>query len=263
MRGSDADLEAASAAFGNHALAINLLASFLKDCEGKHIKHAAEIPDLADLNDPNHRHPRRVMAAFAERFSEGPELDLLHMMGLFDRPAREGCIRTLRAKPAIPGLTEELSKLDEAGWLRLLEKLRDLGLLTKASHHDRDELDAHPLVREHFGAQLRNERGKAWKAGHDRLYEHLKTVPKEHRPDSLADMAPLFQAVHHGCQAGRRQEALDEVYNDRIVRRNEAYLVRKLGAFGADLGLVASFFDPPLRASRCRSHRVLPRLAAG
>ena len=70
-------------------------------------------------------------------------------------------------------------------------------------------------------------------------------MPNEHRPDSLAEMAPLFQAVHHGCQAGRRQEALDEVYNDRIVRQGEFYLTKKLGAFGADLGLVASFFDPP------------------
>lgn len=63
-------------------------------------------------------------------------------------------------------------------------------------------------------------------------------MPEKGQPDSLAKMGPLFQA-------GRRQAALDDVYKDRIRRQNEAYLVKKLGAFGANLGLVASFFDPP------------------
>ncbi|MDH3665178.1 MAG: hypothetical protein OEU92_35050, partial [Alphaproteobacteria bacterium] len=112
------------------------------------------------------------------------------------------------------------------------------------NNHCKDELDAHPLVREHSGERLRGERPDAWKAGHERLYEHLKGKA-EHRPGTLVAMAPLFQAVHHGCQAGRRQEALDEVYEDRIVRKGEFFLTKKLGAFGAGLGLVASFFDPP------------------
>ena len=83
------------------------------------------------------------------------------------------------------------------------------------SHHAPDEIDAHPLVREHFGERLRTEKPEAWRAGHGRLYEHLKTSAKE-LPDTLAEMAPLFQAMHHGCQAGRHQEALDEVYWARI-----------------------------------------------
>jgi hypothetical protein len=100
-------------------------------------------------------------------------------------------------------------------------------------------------VREHFGAELRAQQEEAWKAGHERLYEHLITVPDKHQPDTLVEMAPLFQAVHHGCQAARRQEVLDDVYDERISRKKELYLTRKLGAFGAELGLVASFFDSP------------------
>ncbi len=245
IRGSDAELEAASAAFGNHALAINLLASFLRDCAGRHIQHAQEIPDLTDFDDPNHHHPRRVMAAFAEHFGDGPELDLLHMIGLFNRPADEGCIKALRAEPAVPGLTESLSELNDLDWHKLLEKLRDLGLLAPASHITPDELDAHPLVREQFGMRLRDRRAGSWRAGHLRLYKHLQTVPDDHQPDTLAEMAPLFQAAHHGCAAGRHQEVYDKIYRARIRRENEAYLVGKLGAFGADLGMVASFFDPP------------------
>ncbi|MDH3661143.1 MAG: TIR domain-containing protein [Alphaproteobacteria bacterium] len=242
LRAGDDLLEEVSAAFGNHALALSLLANYL-ELTRQDVRAALDIPDLPLVSVDAGKHPRRVMAAFAETFGEGPELDLLDVMGLFDRPADAGCIAALR-EPAVPGLTERLSTLDQIGWRDLLEKLRKLGLLAEASHHDPDVLDAHPLVREHFGAGLRARRNEACLAGHERLYEHLKGQA-EHRPDSLAAMAPLFQAVHHGCQAGRRQEALDEVYRERIVRKGEAYLVRKLGAFGADLGLVASFFDPP------------------
>ena len=243
IRGSDDELEAASAAFGNHALAINLLASFLRNCPGRHIQHAQEILDLTDLDDPNHRHPRRVMAAFAERFGDGPELDLLHMIGLFDRPANKGCINALRAEPAVPGLTENLSERSELDWQKLLEKLRDLGLLAPASHLAPEELDAHPLVRGHFGAQLRDERAEAWQAGHLRLYEYLQTVPKKDQPDTLTEMAPLFQAVHHGCAAGQYQSALFAVYHSRIRRGDsKAYQIRKLGAFGTDLGILSAFF---------------------
>ena len=243
LRASDDLLEGVSEAFGNHALALHLLASFLGLARCP-VEDALKIPDLPEVSFEDGKHPRRVMAAFAKQFGEGPALDLLHVMGLFDRPADGDCIAALR-EPAVPGLTDRLSALDQIGWRDLLDKLRDLGLLAPASHHDPDELDAHPLVREHCAAQLRDRNEEAWQAGHLRLYEHLKDLPKEHRPDSLAEMAPLFQAVHHGCQAGRRQEALVEVYHDRIVRQDEFYLVKKLGAFGADLGLVASFFDPP------------------
>ena len=185
------------------------------------------------------------MAAFADHLSEGPELDLLHVMGLFDRPADAGCIEALRKEPAVPGLNDRLLTLDETGWRDLLEELRDLGLLAEKSNHAPDDLDAHPLVREHFGTRLRKEREEAWKAGHERLYKYLQTVPEKHQPDILADMAPLFQAVHHGCQAGRQQEVFQMVYYERIFREAEGYLIRKLGAHGVDLGLLASFFDPP------------------
>jgi tetratricopeptide (TPR) repeat protein len=99
-------------------------------------------------------------------------------------------------------------------------------------------------VREHFGERQRKEKPEAWRAGHGRLYEHLRDSAKP-LPETLAEMAPLFQAMHHGCQAGRHQEALDEIFMARIRRRNAAYSWRKLGAFGADLAALAGLFDPP------------------
>jgi hypothetical protein len=106
--------------------------------------------------------------------------------------------------------------------------------------------DAHPLVREHFAQRLRSSHADAYRAAHRRLYEHL-TKTTEHQPDTLEGLQPLYQAVRHGCEAGLHQQACDEVYRDRILRGNEFYSTRKLGAVGADLGAVACFFTRPWR----------------
>ena len=131
----------------------------------------------------------------------------------------------MAAAPPIPGLTGHAGRLSEADWLRLLAKLRRLKLIAPEGHHRPDVVDAHPLVREHFGEQLRREVPAAWREAHGRLYEHYKSAAKEY-PDTIEEMAPLYAAVAHGCRAGRHQEALDEVYWRRIQRGEEAFSSR-------------------------------------
>ena len=245
VRGTDAELEGATRDFGHHALALNLLAAYLHEIPGHHIADASEIPDL-DVPEEEGQHPRRVMAAFAARFGDGPEVDLLRMLGLFDRPARAEEMTALRAAPAIPNLTQYIQGLSEAGWLHVLHQLRRARLIAPQSEHQPDTLDAHPMVREHFGQQLRQEYPDAWREGNNRLYEHLKATAKE-LPDTIEEMAPLYAAVAHGCQAGRYQEALDDVYWRRILRADEHFSWKKLGSFGADLAALSGFFDPPWR----------------
>ncbi len=96
-------------------------------------------------------------------------------------------------------------------------------------------LDAHPLVREWFGDRLRQTNESAWKAAHGRIYEHLRDTTKEGDAPTLEDLAPLYQAIAHGCRAGRYEEALNKIYIDRICRRRadgrlEFYARNKLGA---------------------------------
>jgi len=98
-------------------------------------------------------------------------------------------------------------------------------------------------VREHFGGKLEESNPEAWKEAHSRLYEYYQSQAPE-LPDTLKEMAPLFAAVAHGCQAGRHQEALDEVYYRRIQRDGQTnYCYRKLGAIGAELAALCGFFD--------------------
>ncbi|HIH87339.1 MAG TPA: toll/interleukin-1 receptor domain-containing protein [Methanosarcinales archaeon] len=241
VQGTDLKLERTVRDFGNHALAVSLLGVYLHEIPGHDISNASGIPEL-DIPVKAGRHPRRMIAAFERRFGEGPEVEVLRMLGLFDRPADAGAIAAIAAAPAIPNLTEHIQVLSEANWLRLINRLREKRLIASGSRHQPDILDAHPLVREHFSEQLRDEYPEAWQEGNNRLYEHLKQTAEEY-PDTIEEMIPLYSAVAHGCQAGRHQDAMDELYWHRIQRGDELFNLHKLGAFGADLVAIFGFFD--------------------
>ncbi|MHC4174040.1 MAG: TIR domain-containing protein, partial [Planctomycetota bacterium] len=244
VQGTDEELQAASAEFGNHALAVNLLASYIHDLPGHHISNAGKIEDL-DIPVEEGKHPRRVIEAFEKRFGKGQEVQRLRILGLFDRPVEMDAIKAVYDGRAIKSLTDKLVNLTEGQWQNLFEKLRGYRLLARKSTHRPDIVDCHPLIREHFGEKLQKSKPKAWKEAHGRLYEYYKNVPEKEYPDTLEEMEPLFSAVSHGCQAGRHQETFDDVYWKRIKRGNEQYSTAKLGAFGTDLAAVSGFLEKP------------------
>ena len=240
VQGSDAELEAATHDFGYNAFALTLLGSYLQKISGHHISSASLIPDM-DIPEADGRHPRRMMEAFEKHFGKGPEVELLRMLGLFTQPAEYGAIVDLLSPPDITSLNEHVQRLSEADWLRLLQKLRQDKLIAHESKYELDTLDCHPLIREHFGQKLKESNPAAWKEAHSRLYEYYKSQVREY-PDTIEEMAPLYQAVAHGCEAGRHQEALDEVYVRRILR-NDRFSWSNLGTFGTDLAALSGFFD--------------------
>jgi hypothetical protein len=175
-------------------------------------------------------------------------LAILRCVGLFDRPASGDCLTSLRAKPAIPGLTDALVDLSYEQWRRAVARLREVRLLAPIDSSDREALDAHPLVREWFGDRARLTSDAGWRAAHSRLYNHLRRSTREGQTPTLADLAPLYHAVAHGCRAGRYQEVLEEVYVKRICRRRpdgdiEFYAVSKLGAVDSSLAAISWFFE--------------------
>ncbi len=247
VQGADGELDEAVKEYEGHALALTLLGSYLKEVYRGDIRRWKEIPP-APKHDRFGKHVHTVMRAYEKWLGDGAEVAILRMMGLFDRPADGGCVKALREGEGIEGLTDKVVSLSEEEWRRSVSRLRGLGLLGAEDAGDPEGLDAHPLVREYFGERLRAEREKAWRAGHRRLFDYLRgegVAP--YRPDTLKEMAPLYQAVGHGCRAGQYQNALGEVFIDRIRRGDEHFSRRKLGAFGADLGAIAGFFDPPWR----------------
>ncbi|MBU0909909.1 MAG: hypothetical protein KJ717_10105, partial [Proteobacteria bacterium] len=241
VRGTDLELEEASRAFGNHALAVKLLAAYLHEIPEHHIQHAADIPDL-DLPEEHGRQPRRVMAALVGLLGDSPEVEYLRLLGLFDRPADREALAALLTPPAIPELTGRIMAVEKGDRHECLSRLRRFGLLAPTSSHRPGDLDCHPLVREHMADLLQKHFPSAWQEGNLRLYEHYKGIARE-LPDTIEEMAPLFYACAHGCRAGRQQETLEEVYWQRLIRMTDHYCTSKLGAFGSDLGALANFFE--------------------
>ena len=231
VRGTDIELRTAVRAFGNHALAIQLLGRYLHNFPEHPIAEAENIPDLPAVAEEAGKHPRRVIAAYERLLSEQGQdevVDLLRSFGLFDRPVGEKALQQV---------------MDHANLQAELKTLRLKGLLYPESSHAPGIVDCHPLIREHFAEVLQAEDQERWQVAHSQLYEYYKALPSKELPDTLEEMEPLFQAVAHGCKAGQHQEALDEVYWERMKRKGDHYTTKQLGAFGADLSALSGFFD--------------------
>ena len=233
-----------------HALTLTLLGGFLQRAFHGDIRQRDRVKFEKADEKMDGGHAFRTMAAYEQWLlrdgdDEGRrEVAVLRLLCLFDRPADAGCLAALRREP-IPGLTEPLAGLADDDWEYCLSGLEAAKLLTvnRDASGALDSLDAHPHLREYFARQLRTPQPDAWRAAHRRLYEHLCASTQEGDQPTLEDLQPLYQAVAHGCQAGFQQEAWDDVFFARVVRRNQKYSKKKLGAFGSDLGAVACFFE--------------------
>ncbi|HRJ53985.1 MAG TPA: toll/interleukin-1 receptor domain-containing protein [Candidatus Thiothrix moscowensis] len=241
VKGSAAELGKAVREYGGHALALSLLGNVLR------LRHQGDVRKRDTLKalvkatgNRDSRHAFKVMQAYAEWFAGEPELALLHLLGLFDHPIGQDVLQMLW-DAQIPHLTADI---DEDEWLEAIASLREEHHLLSQQSGGGD-LDCHPLIREYFGGQLQTQQPQAWQQAHERLYGYYKALPENPLPDTLEEMQPLFSAGAHGCAAGLHQQALEEVYWPRIRRKQEAYIVKKLGAFSDDLATVAHFFTTP------------------
>ena len=245
--GTEEELHAAWQDAGGNALTLSLLGRYIADAfEDRDIRHYREIKFEDADQEHQGRSAFKVMTAY-ERWlqSGGPERQreraVLRLTGLFDRSISRGCLEALRSEPPIPGLTDTLVKLTTQQWNIALKRLSQVDLLSVAP----DAIDAHPLIREYFAAQLKREQPDAFKTAHSRLFDYLcQTTP--YRPDGVDGLAPLYQAVSHGCLAGRYWAALNQVYIERILRgtgNDGFYSSKKLGVTAANLSVVAAFFD--------------------
>jgi serine/threonine protein kinase len=242
VKGDEPELRNASEEFSGHCLALTLLGSYLSDAYNGDIRCRSEVSGRLVRDVRQGVHARKVMESYQIWFGEGPEVSVLRMLGLFDRPADERALEALLKAPAIPGLTESLTDLSPTELRTVIARLRRARLLAGEDPHDPGQLDAHPLVREYFGEQLRTQRTEGWKECNRRLYSHYRTLAPK-LPDSLREMEPLLLAVICGCNAGLFCEALHEVYIPRIQRGNAAFTANVLGARGALLSVLAHFFE--------------------
>ncbi|MGA7807005.1 MAG: ATP-binding protein [Bradyrhizobium sp.] len=251
VRGTKKELRATVQDFGGLPLALDLLASFLKETQLGDIRRRDRIRQFfADPENPRHDHAKRVMESYEREWLVGQPVAhaVMRIVGLFNRPASSGCLTALRQKPAISGLTDALVEVDQATWQRTISRLREVRLLSPQNPYAPEAIDAHPLVREWFDSRLERTNPNAWRAAHRRIYEHLRDTTEEGDAPTLEDLSPLYQAIPHGCRAGLHDDAQD-LWRHRMCRgsgfRSEFYTFRRLGAYSSDLDAMRWFFKTP------------------
>jgi hypothetical protein len=191
VNGDETELRTASDEFTGHCLALTLLGSYLADAYNGDIRRREEVSARLAHDLRQGAHARKVMESYQIWLGEGPEVAVLRMLGLFDRPADEKAIAALLKTPTIPGLTEPLADLRPTEWQTILAKLRRARLLAREDPHNPGQLDTHPLVREYFDEQLRSQQTEAWKECNRRLYHYYRTLAPQ-MPNSFREMEPLF-----------------------------------------------------------------------
>ena len=218
VSGRQKHLEEAVKQVDGHALSVTLLGTYLTQvCGGDvrkrdlfdfRIRLTDEERALADL-DPTlipAKRAQKVMRGYLEQFDRldetkgggGPERALLHLLGLFDRPADGDAVDVLLAE-RIPGLTDDLfvevektkgflgfgrkvltrelsagEREARINWAK--NRLRKLRLLSPKADEDPSGLDAHPVVRAYFADRLKDTAPEAAKAAHEKLYYHYSTI---------------------------------------------------------------------------------------
>ena len=101
VKGNEEKLRRASDEFGGHCLALTLLGSYLSDAYHGDIRFRGEVSERLAHDVRQGVHARKVMESYQTWFGEGPELSMLRILGLFDRPADEKALDALLTPPAI------------------------------------------------------------------------------------------------------------------------------------------------------------------
>jgi hypothetical protein len=89
VKGDEAELQSASDEFNGHCLALTLLGSYLTDAYNGDIGHRSDVSGHLGHDVRQGAHARKVMESYQTWLGEGPELSVLRILGLFDRPADE------------------------------------------------------------------------------------------------------------------------------------------------------------------------------
>lgn len=233
LRGDPALLDEIAVETGCHPLTLSLLGSFILTVYHGDLHRWKGSALAGALENSGDGTAGRVMDEYASWFAGRPESQILAVIGLFDRPASDEEFKAIRAQPVVVGLNDLLVKLNDVQWAYAMSNLVASGLLTVRSE-DEKSVDAHPLVRSHFGYTLQKNSPEGCKEGHRRLCEYLTgiAIPK---PTRLEECLPLLSAVWHGAQAGMAAKMLSEVYWPRLAQEN--HLLRDV------LGASASNFE--------------------
>lgn len=240
LNGTKKELEQISNNFDGHALALKLLGSYTKVVLDGDINRIDEIESLMNDKSNASKHATKMLNSYKKYLQrEGKiELDILKLVGFFDRAISFEVINVLKNKPLIENINDNLIEVSERDRKYALDNLKKLHLISS----NEKILDTHPLVREYFSKYIFDEYKDSYIKGHYRLYKYYEELPEKEFPDTIEEMEPLFQAIYHGCKALKYDEVYYNIYFKRINREFMIYLVNNLSSNDKVLQVLANFY---------------------
>ncbi len=236
VEGSADDVKEVIGRYKGHALSLTLLAGYLEKYHNKDIKQAPQVKFV--LNDKKRfKDVNKLLRRYAEKMSEAERV-FLNIFSLFRQEVTERDFESVfRKKIEGTEFNDAIVKMSELDFRDLIGGLVDWRLIS--CDETKKLYTAHPLIKSYFESDF-DEKDK--KLCHKRLYQYFGEYAPE-KPDTLEEMQPLFEQVYHGCGAGLYDEALYDIYWEKIKRREEYFITQKLGAWETDLSIVRNFFS--------------------
>jgi hypothetical protein len=206
VRGDDTTLDALVVPLHRHALSVAVLGSYLgKFCDGDPSLAPTFDHDELVATDSKAARLQRILTQYAEKLPDA-ERDLLARLSMFTRGVTAQFLGFVidtggRVSGALVGC-------NGARLRRLLEQLRDLGLVFRYETAGVATFTAHPFLREYF----RNLLGVAspeeiHEAVRSRLAPSLQERPAE-KPTDPAVLDRYEVLIEHTRMAGKAEEAL-------------------------------------------------------
>lgn len=243
---TDEQLDVIANGLARHALSVQLAARFIHEALDGDVTQWQEA-NLTQQDEAEGGHAFRVLKSYETWFSRdqdehrgiGPQLlEMVRMLGLFDRPVQRDILFRLFDSDFECELNKTLAGKDETHLRRALAKLSDLGLI-QVSSGKHSLVDCHPLVRQYFASRLLEFGKSSNRKMHSVVFAELQNLAPE-LPANARENAVLFQAVRHGKLAGKYQQAL-ALYEKRINHSTATYVWLRLGQYSDVINCMGNF----------------------
>jgi tetratricopeptide (TPR) repeat protein len=219
IRGTRAEIQAACAPYGYHALALRLLAGVVKKNKRTpgDIKVASQYPVLPELKGREQHHILEV----AYNQLDPPKRGLLSRLAAFRSPMAYDTLAALS------------NYTDSNRFDRALDELEERGLLFFDCEQAR--YDMHPVVRGYAYDRLGDKTSV-----HTRLRDYFAAVPMldKDRVQSLDDLLPVIELYHHTVRSERYDEAI-QLFRDHLAE----LLYFRFGAYQIHFELIHALFN--------------------
>ncbi len=242
IKGPEDSFKEAVKYFEGHALSLVLLANLLYREHNGDITRFREITFWNGSKETST--PAVKMMSGYDRLLTPQQLQFVRLLGFFNRPATLAEIGALLQEPAVTGLNDLLQAVAHNGsTVKITSDLRDSFLLQPIQGAEEEEIDTHPMIREYQQSKLKENSG-SWIEGNKRLFYHISNNISP-QPETSFGIIQLYTAAQHGCRANLHEQVFEELFEQRIWRRDRYFSTNELGLLNDELEVLVHFFSIP------------------